>query len=76
MTDKPLVPPVLYLPLHRDSTEENRLVETRELKDGRLALLAYTAYAREDRDDRDDRRGTPRVAGRTGSVGTIHQGMT
>ena len=47
MTDSTTgVPPVLSLPLHRDSTEETRLVETRQLKDGRLALLAYTALDR------------------------------
>lgn len=44
--DAPVVPPVLYLPLHRSSTPDDPQVEVRELKDGRLALLAYTALDR------------------------------
>lgn len=43
---QPMVPPVLYLPLSVTSTPEAQLVEIRELKDGRLALLAYTALDR------------------------------
>lgn len=42
----PTVPPVLYLPLSVKSTREEQLVEIRELKDGRRALLAYTALDR------------------------------
>lgn len=42
----PMVPPVLYLPLSVTSTPEEQLVEIRELKDGRRALLAYTALDR------------------------------
>jgi hypothetical protein len=45
MTDT-IVPPVLYLPLHASSTPDRQLVEVRELKDGRQALLAYTALDR------------------------------
>lgn len=45
-TDQTVVPPVLYLPLHRQSGEEHQYVEVRELKDGRMALLAYTSLDR------------------------------
>lgn len=44
--ETPTVPPVLYLPLHRSSTQDDPRAEIRELKDGRLALLAYTALDR------------------------------
>ncbi len=40
------VPPVLYLPLSASSTPGQQLVEIRELRDGRKALLAYTALDR------------------------------
>jgi hypothetical protein len=40
------VPPVLYLPLSTQSTPQAQLVEIRELRDGRKALLAYTALDR------------------------------
>ncbi|MBN9177132.1 MAG: SseB family protein [Microbacterium sp.] len=40
------VPPVLYLPLSTRSTPGAQLVEIRELRDGRKALLAYTALDR------------------------------
>lgn len=39
--EAPLVPPVLYLPLSIRSTPAQQLVEIRQIKDGRLALLAY-----------------------------------
>ena len=42
----PTVPPVLYLPLSIRSTPQEQLVEIRELRDGRKALLAYTALDR------------------------------
>lgn len=42
----PLVPPALYIPLSVDSTPGQQIVEIRELKDGRKALLAYTALDR------------------------------
>ncbi|GMA33314.1 SAV_915 family protein [Litorihabitans aurantiacus] len=45
-TERPTPPPVLYLPLARTSSPEETRVEIRELKDGRLAVLAYTALDR------------------------------
>lgn len=39
--EAPLVPPVLYLPLSIRSTPAQQLVEIRQIKDGRLALLAF-----------------------------------
>lgn len=45
-TDTTMVPPILYVPLHRSTTEGDPRVEIRELKDGRMALLAYTALDR------------------------------
>lgn len=45
-TSATVVPPILYVALHRSSTETDPRVEIRELKDGRRALLAYTALDR------------------------------
>lgn len=43
---RPLVPPILYLPLMRGSTQDDPQVQLRRLKDDRIALLAYTALDR------------------------------
>lgn len=45
-TEQTVVPPVLHLPLSAQSTERHQYVEVRQLKDGRMALLAYTALDR------------------------------
>lgn len=45
-TDKPVIPPVLYLPCKAESTADKALIEMRQLDDGRVALMAYTALDR------------------------------
>lgn len=44
--ERPVVPPVLYLPTKPDPDPEVTKIEMRELEDGRVALMAYTALDR------------------------------
>lgn len=41
-----MVPPVLYVPIVRGSSQDDPRVPMPRLKDGRVALLAYTALDR------------------------------
>ena len=45
--ERPVVPPVLYVPCRAETTETGQpKLELRRTKDGRTALLAYTALDR------------------------------
>lgn len=45
-TERPVVPPVLYLPCQAAPTTDRALVEMRQLDDGCVTLMAYTALDR------------------------------
>lgn len=45
-SERPTVPPVLYLPCRPGASEGDAEIEMRQLDDGRVALLAYTALDR------------------------------
>lgn len=47
--DRPLIPPVVYLPCRPTVPGEAPQIELRRLEDGRVALLAYTALDRMSR---------------------------
>jgi hypothetical protein len=43
---KPVIPPMLYVPVEAPQISEELSIEFRRLEDGRLALMAYTALDR------------------------------